>query len=1207
MSGHTYIHTHIHTHTHTYTHTHDNYYNPRCAVAHRGLIQRLCTEVYISLDRRGPYIPPNFSFSLFSLFSFISGGVPMDYLVSRGFNLDQWPSELEQDLRALDSGTIANVRQLLFQEAEKCGLTDEGCVLVQRKKTTGGKSIRQKHEADLVVLVRSIQNRNPLPRTVLRNGKRSAREWQASQTRMMNSDTTLQSVTEPDVSVSQSYLGTSFDTSSQQSSLVTAPVEDKIFRSAVVRDIGSLRTSVDSLKLELQELKSSLSKCKCEGLHSDLDTCLLYIRLKNWSDEAPNEALLKSKLNSNILAYDVIRLKPTPAFRVKIRKSTLYHALSHARENGCVVDLWRGTKSRWSPPTSHPQFSKNSQSQGSVTVSAWNCRGLATATPYLHRLLEGGSDIVILSEHWLWPFDLYKLDELHPSFSGFCHADSRLSETAHDKSRGCGGVGIFWKKSLDVFPISAVDSDRICGIRLKKDDETWLSIIGAYLPCADLGGDYYRDTLVELESVISGSANLGPVVIAGDFNAHLSHMWGPRAPDTANSQGVLLGELLNRCDLYAASLSNTACGPEYTFHSGDRFTTIDYILTDVEASSCIDHCWTHDDEDLNQSDHLPLSIKLSCGVATQQAQDQNWIRIDWAEAGKGAALALYQEALKDRLSPFIGKPCCDIEQLDDEIKHIAALIKEAAESLLPHCEAKKASRFKDSTLSKLCVTSKVAWEAWKDGGRPNVGPLHEAKCLACNEVRRRIKVCAAMKERKRVQRREYLFRKNANSRFKLPQKRKKSQCTRLRVGGKLISDPTQLLEAWTSHFQDLAQSQIHMHEGLQELQLELASLASESYQKEEPFLDIPFTADEVKCILQKKLKLRKSSGPDDLTTEHLWYGGPSVILWLTEILNSIVELERVPSSLKLGITIPVYKGGGKDPLDVNSYRGITLNSVISKLLESLILNRLEPLFSDAGLPHPNQSAYRKGVSCTDAIFATQEMINRYMQEGCNVFMCLYDLQKAFDSVEIPVLLHRLFEAGVNSKTWRLLQDWYTNCSSNVRVGCHNSSSFHLYRGVRQGSVLSPSLFLLVMDPLLRQLQSHSLGISVNNNFAGSYLHADDIRTLANSLSSMEAQIDMVSSFTSENFLKLNKAKCEVIVCRKSSSSALSSNCRNNDGNTGCSFPVREEVKCLGYLWRPNLSSIRMIEERVQRARRAFFQFGSISAFQGDLSPISSSS
>jgi hypothetical protein len=97
-------------------------------------------------------------------------------------------------------------------------------------------------------------------------------------------------------------------------------------------------------------------------------------------------------------------------------------------------------------------------------------------------------------------------------------------------------------------------------------------------------------------------------------------------------------------------------------------------------------------------------------------------------------------------------------------------------------------------------------------------------------------------------------------------------------------------------------------------------LASESHQKEDLFLDIPFTVEEVKCALQKKMKLRKSSGPDNLTTdhEHLCYGGSTIILWLTEILNSVVELEQIPSSLKQGITIPVYKGGGKDPLDVKA-------------------------------------------------------------------------------------------------------------------------------------------------------------------------------------------------------------------------------------------------------------------------------------------------
>ena len=126
-----------------------------------------------------------------------------------------------------------------------------------------------------------------------------------------------------------------------------------------------------------------------------------------------------------------------------------------------------------------------------------------------------------------------------------------------------------------------------------------------------------------------------------------------------------------------------------------------------------------------------------------------------------------------------------------------------------------------------------------------------------------------------------------------------------------------------------------------------------------------------------KMKLKKSAGPDNLTAEHLKFGGQAIITWLTEILNSIVDVEQIPSCLK---TIPGLQGG-KDPLN---YSGITLNSVISKVLESLILNRLEPLFMEAGLPHPNHSAYRKNVSCADAIFATHEVINRFLQGGVYV-------------------------------------------------------------------------------------------------------------------------------------------------------------------------------------------------------------------------------
>ena len=67
--------------------------------------------------------------------------------------------------------------------------------------------------------------------------------------------------------------------------------------------------------------------------------------------------------------------------------------------------------------------------------------------------------------------------------------------------------------------------------------------------------------------------------IAGDFNAHLGSLAGLRGHGSPNERGLVLKEFIDRNNLFVASHSQLSTGPPYTYHSGERFSTIDYIIT----------------------------------------------------------------------------------------------------------------------------------------------------------------------------------------------------------------------------------------------------------------------------------------------------------------------------------------------------------------------------------------------------------------------------------------------------------------------------------------------------------------------------------------------------------------------------------------------------------------------------------------------------
>jgi len=176
-----------------------------------------------------------------------------------------------------------------------------------------------------------------------------------------------------------------------------------------------------------------------------------------------------------------------------------------------------------------------------------------------------------------------------------------------------------------------------------------------------------------------------------------------------------------------------------------------------------------------------------------------------------------------------------------------------------------------------------------------------------------------------------------------------------------------------------------------------------------------------------------------------------------------------------------------------NYHDINLTSVISKILEIIILDRLAPIFENAGFPSLTQTAYRNSYSSYDSVFSGQESISKFTSEEilstpASTTSPVPSTQSSFVGALVPCRCER--------KVWRLIKDWYSKLTSQVWLGDHLSAPFTVERGIHQGSALSPSQFnpQLVMDSLLPDPKARGMGLNINGLFLGAFTHANDIRT-----------------------------------------------------------------------------------------------------------------
>lgn len=186
------------------------------------------------------------------------------------------------------------------------------------------------------------------------------------------------------------------------------------------------------------------------------------------------------------------------------------------------------------------------------------------------------------------------------------------------------------------------------------------------------------------------------------------------------------------------------------------------------------------------------------------------------------------------------------------------------------------------------------------------------------------------------------------------------------------------------------------------------------------YLNDPVSFDEVDSIVSR-MKL-KAGGLDHLFSEQFKYGGSAMSRMLFDIVDQVWRTCDTPTIWRFNLIFPLFKKG--DPLDVDNYRGITLQSLSCKVVDALITSRLKRWLKENKFVHRNQAGYQSGMMSVDWIFVVREMIFFHQKKKIPLFICFFDIRKAFDRVWVDGLFHILSALGIRGNFLRLLWTLY---------------------------------------------------------------------------------------------------------------------------------------------------------------------------------------
>ena len=278
-----------------------------------------------------------------------------------------------------------------------------------------------------------------------------------------------------------------------------------------------------------------------------------------------------------------------------------------------------------------------------------------------------------------------------------------------------------------------------------------------------------------------------------------------------------------------------------------------------------------------------------------------------------------------------------------------------------------------------------------------------------------------------------------------------------------------------------------------------------------------------------------SPGPDGISYSYLesfWsiFGPRLVSSW-----NYSCATGNLPNSHKTSILRLIPKAG-KDLKKLTNWRPITLSNCDHKLITKAYSLRLTKALSDSLMER--QTAYLKGRVITDNVRALLSCINMANQDlAIDGLITSLDARKAFDSVDHEYIRRCLIKFGVGNFV-PIFDTLYKDLNSDIAINGNVIKGYKILRGVKQGDALSCILFIMCIEPLLRNIELNPGILAVESRLLNvvipkSFAYADDVNLVTiNDRATLKNVFCEYERLTKNSGLTLNAEKTEILRIKK---------------------------------------------------------------------------